>query len=187
MGAHIPPNVNIAKGPVCFALDQISVGPGSRARLQNLNEALKALAPSYMGLTNTFDEYLLSYVFSPPTRVEICKNLESCWFNPASPDAYFPGVPVSKIYGPGVIQTLTLSLAAKGTVKPIDSWWVVDKPQVMMVNLESQGMVVLLIETPRPKASRKAVPTKKWILGEREAYITRLEGKTVRTRRVKTM
>jgi len=187
MGAHIPPNVNISKGPVCLALDQISVGPGSRARLQNLNEALKALAPSYAGLTNALDQYALSYVFSPASRVKICQNLNDCWFNPASPDAYFPGVPVAKIYGPGVIQTLTLSLAAQGTVMPIDSWWMVDKPQVTMVNLQSEDRVVLLIETPRPKQPRKSVAANKWILGDAEAYVTRLEGKTVRTRRVKTM
>jgi hypothetical protein len=187
MGGQIPPYVNYAKGPICYALDQISVGPGSRARLKKLNDALKALAPSYMGLTDTFDENLLSYVFSPATRVQICQNLNDCWFNPASQDAYFPGVPVAKIYGPGVIQTLSLSLAPQGTVKPIDAWWVLEKPQVAMVNLEARGKIGLLIETPRPEQSEKGIRYKKWILGDAEAYVTRLEGKTVRTRRVKTM
>jgi hypothetical protein len=187
--------VPAAKGAICYCLDEFSTGPGARARVQNLNDAISALAPSYAGLANAFDQYLLSYKFTTPaSRLAIVNFLDTYWFDPKSPVTFFPGVPVAKIYAKGVLQALKLSLGGKGPVVPINSWWVLGASEVELLSTADQeagvtisDSVTLLIETPRPKKIQgMAVPP--WILGNTaEAYVTRQQGRSVTTKRVRNL
>jgi hypothetical protein len=196
MSAQVPGNVPAAKGAVCYCLDEFSTGPGARARVGNLSDAISALPPNYAGLAETFDQYLLKFEFSnPSTRQDIVDHLNMYWFDPASPQTYFPGVPVAKIYAQGVLQALKLSLGGMGPVVPLNSWWVLDAPDVEMIAMADQengvtvsGSVTLLIQTPRPKQIRGVDPKPPWILGNTaEAYVTRREGRQVATRRVRNI
>lgn len=197
MGAQIPPNVPCSKGPVCFALDEFSAGPGARSRVRNLRDAIADLAPGYVGLAETFDQYLLRYAFNThAARQAIVDHLNTYWFDPDSPSTYFPGVPVIEIYAEGVLQALELSLNGEGPVVPFDAWWVLGASEFVLLSfVQSVGGattsddVTLLIETPRPIITAARSPTStKWILGPTaEAYVTRQEGRVVTTSRVKTL
>ena len=117
MGAFVSQSVPCAKGAVCYALDKFSTGRNARARIQKLSTAIRKLAPSYVGLAETFDRHLLSHVFKgADARARIVDHLKACWFDPASRGAYFPGVPVARIYAEGVLKALELSLKGKGTI-----------------------------------------------------------------------
>ena len=194
MSAQVPGNVPAAKGAICYCLDEFSTGPGARTRVGNLSNAISALPANYAGLAATFDQYLLKFEFSDPsTRQDIVDHLNMYWFDPASPQTYFPGAPVAKIYAQGVLQALKLSLGRLGPVVPLNSWWVLDAPDVEMITLADQedgvtvsDSVTLLIQTPRPKQILRVAPKPPWILGNKaEAYVTRREGHQVATRRVR--
>jgi hypothetical protein len=194
MSPHVPVTVTIAKGTLCYALDQFSIGPGARARVQALRDALDALEPTYDNLAETYDEYLLSCVFAnAATRQSIVDYLKTHWFNPNPPDAYFPGVPVAEIHATGMIKALDLSLAGKGPVIPFDSWWKLDCPQVELIALvrEEGGATVSkyvsqLICTPRPPAAADGEGPSVPIVGRTaQAYVTRLEDELVVTRPVR--
>ena len=49
-------------------------------------------------------------------RARIVAHLERHWFDQASPEAFFPGVPVASIYAQGVIKALDLALAGRRVV-----------------------------------------------------------------------
>jgi hypothetical protein len=187
--------VPVAKGAICYCLDEFSTGPKARERVQNLSDAISALTPSYAGLADVFDQHLLSYKFKKPaSRLAIVDFLNTYWFDPKSRVSFFPGVPVAKIYAKGVLQALKLSLGGKGPVVPINSWWILDASKVELLSIADQeadvtvsGNVTLLIETPRPKKiAGMAVPP--WILGNTaEAYVTRQQGSSVATKRVRNL
>ncbi len=190
---QVPDSVPVAKGAICYCLDEISIGPGARARVQKLSDTISDLAPSYSGLVKVFDEFLVSYKFtSAATREEIAKFLSTYWFDPKSPDAFFPGVPVARIYAKGVLQALKMSLEGKGPAVPVNSWWLLGAPKVELLSMADQqdgvtigGNVTLLIATPRPTPIQGMV-TPPWILGDKaEAYVTRQRGHAVRTKRIR--
>ena len=197
MSAQIPGSVPTSKGAVCYGLDQISKGRRARARLSKLRKALAALPPNRKGIAETFDKYIFEHVHAfrkKTTRQKIVQHLNQFWFDPASPQTYFPGVPVAKIYADGVIQALKFSLNPTGPVVPLDCWWAVDAPEVeLIVFAEREGnhttspIVSLNIQTPRPKPVPGIRAKPPWILGKAEAYVTRLDGRTVTTKRVKTL
>ena len=189
MAALIADKVPSAKGAVCYGLDEISKGAGARARLTKLRKAIAALKPSYAGLSEVFDEQVVSYVFkTPAVRQQVLAHLNDCWFKPASRAAFFKGQPVAKIYAEGVIKALDLSLSAKGAPTPIDAWWLLDSKEVQLISFSSASQVTLIIHTPRPKLPSKAKPKAPWILGKTaEAHVTRREGRKVATKRVKTL
>jgi hypothetical protein len=195
-GDKIQGHVPCSKGSVCYALDEFSIGQGARARVKNLSNAIKNLAPSYAGLAETFNKYLLPYVFtSAATRERIVDHLNAFWFDPKSPRAFFPGVPVARIYARGVLNALELSLNGKGPVVPFDAWWVLDAAEFSLLafvkvedGVTTSNTVALLIETPRPRFKASNPTSKKWILGDTaEAYVTRVERREVVTRRVRTL
>jgi hypothetical protein len=198
MGALILPDVPCAKGWVPYGLDECSKGRGARSRLNRLNEAIALLAPSYQGLEAVFNTYLLSRIISNPSvRERVVDYLKIHWFDPASPEAYFPQQPVAQIYAQGVLKALELSLNGRRTV-PIDAWWVLDSEAIKMLTLadaDERGMTVssqvtLLIVTPRPKSDGQTTTTP--ILGdEAEAWVSEQFlsplGNRVETRRVKDL
>jgi len=181
-----PPLSPVAKGAICFCLDEFSKGPGARARVQALRDAIAALAPAYAGLSEVFDQHLVSHVFATSaTRQKILEHLKKYWFD-NTPDAFFPGKPVSKIYAEGLLKTLDLVLGNADETVPINSWWLLDQPVFMMLNLADleqgavRGCVTLLILTPRPEDFESDEPIPPAILGqEAEAFVTCAETVTV--------
>lgn len=190
MGSFVAGAVPCAKGAICFCLDEFSKGPGARSRIAKLRAAIAALAPSYAGLAEVFDQYLMSHVIADADqRQKIVAHLEKFWFDSDSAKPFFPAEPVAKIYAEGVLQTLDLSLKGKRPV-PINAWWVLDSADLRMLNFADvkngttiSGNVTLLIMTPRPEGGGRAASP---ILGDvAEAYVTELQGKKVTTRRVR--
>jgi hypothetical protein len=186
-------DVPCAKGAICHGLEEFSKGPGSRKRITKLREAIAALAPTYVGLTEVFDEHLLSHVFNPGERRRACAKLNEYWFNADSPTTLFAGKPVARIYAEGVLRTLDLSLKGGRRPVPIESWWVLDSTDFRMLNLTDVetgktvgDRVVLLIMTPRPAAGGPTVSAR--ILDDvAEAYSTEEKDGAVLTRRVKSI
>ena len=165
------------------------LGPG--AGISNLRDAIAALAPTYEGLSEAFDEHLLAHVFKTRQRRSAVEKLNNYWFDPDSPTTLFPGKPVARIYAEGVLRTLDLSLRGGRRAVPIESWWIVDSTELRMLNFADVkagktvgAMVTLLIMTPRPAAGGPTIPAA--ILGNvAEAYSTEEVGGTVVTRRVR--
>jgi hypothetical protein len=195
MSAQVPNGLPTLKGAVCYCLDEFSIGKRARSRVQQLRDAVAALAPNYAGLAEVFGQYLLPFRFhTAASRQAIVDHLNTYWFDPSSPTPFFPGVPVAKIYGEGLVQALDLSLAGGGRgVVPLNAWWVVDASQVILISFTNQmgstttgPNVTLLIETPRPPKIKGLKPTPPWILGDKaQAYFTRLIGRRVVTRSVR--
>lgn len=170
---------NCAKGAICRCLDDFSKGRGARSRVARLRAALAALAPTFSGLTAVFDQYLLSHVITDAAeRARVVRHLQQHWFDPGSPDPYFPGLPVASIYAEGVIRALDLALAGRPLLQ-LNAWWLPGFPEVKLVSLADidkagvtiGGRVTLLILTPQPKVSGR--PTRTPIHGDTaEAYVT---------------
>ena len=178
-----------AKGAICFCLDEFSKGRGARARVSGLRNAIAALEPSeYQGLTDVFDEYLVRYVFDDAERRrQIAAALKRYWFDvPTEP--LFPQFPVNHIYAEGVLKALDVSLQGSTRVIPLNSWWLLDYPEVKMLTLADidasgvtiGGRVTLLILTPRPTISG---PISAAILGNTaQAWVTEYRESQVQTR-----
>jgi len=187
MGDMVIEGVVGAKGPICYGLDEFSKARGARSRVTRLREEIAALAPAFSGLTGAFDRYLLSQVIADVAeRARVVRHLEQCWFDQASPDAYFPGVPVASIYAQGVLKALDLTLAGRRVV-PLNAWWLLGFPDVQLLSLADVdsagvtigGRVTLLILTPRPQNGGR--PTRTPILGETaQAFLTDYRDDTVR-------
>lgn len=188
MGMVVFPYVTSAKGAICYCLDEFSKARGARSRIARLRDELAALAPTYNGLTAVFDRYLMSYVITNAAqRARFVTHLQQHWFDPASPDAFFPGVPVSSIYAQGVIKALDLSLAGRRVV-PLNAWWLLGFVEVQMLSLADVdsagvaigGRVTLLVLTPRPQGG--GTPTRTPILGgTAQAWATEHRDNSVRT------
>jgi hypothetical protein len=182
MGAFVSTNVPIAKGAVCYALDEVSRGPRARQKLRALRSALARSAPSYKGLADTLDKHLLRHVFTgAAARRRVVDHLKESWFEQRK---YFPGQPVARIYGQGIRKTLDLALKGRGgKVVPIDSWWALDHRELKMLNLADVkggktvgSHVTLLIHTPRPRGS-KGKGSGPAILGDTaQAHVTHARG-----------
>lgn len=186
MSAQVPDDVSEAKGAICLALEEFSVGPGARARVQALRDALVAMikTDNYTDLGTTYGDLLLPASFrTPASRNAIVDYLDRYWFDPIPAEAYFPGVPVAEIHAKGMLTALDLSLAGEGAVIPFESWWMLEFPHFELLSLVRQlsngttvsKYVILDIRTPRP-AFASGVVSKNWILGKTgQAYVTRVE------------
>jgi hypothetical protein len=182
MSAQLPGSVPISKGNVCSALDKISVDPNAKVLVAKLRDAINADGPNYPNLTNIFDLHALTPAgFNAVTRAQVVDHLNTFWFDPTSPKAYFPGVPVAKIYAEGVVKTLDLAAnGPAGNVVPIDAWWLVDMTAMKLINTTriedgvTTGLyVTLYICTRRPEDQPGIAPTPPWILGRTsEAFVT---------------
>ena len=187
-GLSLPGNVQCAKGPIPYCLDELSKRPGARKLLITLRDALTSLAPTYQGLEDVFDEHLMSLVLTgQQARRRIVDHLRSHWFDAASSDAYFPNQQVSRIYAVGVLKTLELSLKGRRRVVPINAWWLVDASEVRMLTLadvDQQGFtiggrVTLLILSPRPQGQGE---NRSPIMGDTAgAWVTEQQGDRIAT------
>jgi len=189
MAPNVPPNIISAKGAICYCLDEFSKGRGARSRVARLRDEVAALAPTFHGLTGTFDRHLVSHVITDATeRGRIVTHLERYWFDQGSPEAFFPGVPVASIYAQGMLKALDLALAGSRRVVPFNAWWLLDFPAVKLLSLAdvdsagvtTGGRVTLLILTPRPQGG--GTPTRTPILGETaQAFVTEHHDNATRT------
>jgi hypothetical protein len=182
MGGPLPPrDVNIAKGPVPYCLEQISQDSDARTLLGTLRSDIAALAPAYRGLAAVFEADLLSLVYPHPAPIRA--HLERYWFDATTP--YFPGEPVNEIYAKGVLEALDHSLNSTSNDLPplaIEAWWHLDHPNVEMLTTLSSDRLSLHIKTPRPAGAPGAGPT---ILGRYSvAWITAAGARGVDTTKV---
>jgi hypothetical protein len=132
-----------------------------------------AIASSgYQGLEVVFDQYLFPYCISDANeRTRSVAFLRRYWFDPGSPDAFFPGFPVVRIYAEGVLKALELSLNGRRVV-PLNAWWILDTTEpkmLVLADVNDQGVTVggrvtLLVVTPRPRGG--GTPRGPAILGE---------------------
>jgi len=153
MGCFVP-FVVASKGPILYYLDEMSKRPNARELLERFGRALAEGAGSdYGDLIMTCDHHLFS-----PLKVEsvqkISDYLRIYWFDPSSADIYFPALqPIAPVLAIGIAKAIELSLRQEGAVIPIDSWWIVDQPDVKVTNLVSPRQITLLFSTPRPPGS----------------------------------
>jgi len=180
MGNPIGSDDPATKGPVPFCLDLASQGTGAQTRLAQLRDAITALAGSgYIGLEEVFKTHLLPLGFPTPGQQNaIADHLKRHWFDPTSKEAYFdPKEKTTEKYAKGVIDAIEKSLAGKPDPVQLNTWWVVDNPQVKLLTLSEaddsgatvSGSVTLLILTPRPRDDGKGVTR---VLGRAQAYVT---------------
>jgi hypothetical protein len=121
-------------------------------------------------------------------RARVVAHLQRYWFDQASPDAFFPGVPVASIYAQGVIKALDLALAGSRLVVPLNAWWLLGFPEVQLLSLADVdpktgvtigGRVTLLVLTPRPEGGGR--PTSNPIMGKTaQAWVAEYRGNRVR-------
>jgi hypothetical protein len=165
------PDFPAIKGPPAHALDQVSLWPNAREVLGAFRHALLEIkGAGYRSLEKTFEECIYSRVYKKvETNEKITAYLNRYWFNERSTDVFFPKFqPIAPIFAEGLITTLELSLRGTPNPKPIDMWWLLDYPEVKMINLVSPAQVTLLVATPWPP---NVSPREIW--GEdAEAYVT---------------
>lgn len=194
MGGPMDPDWPCAKGPVPHGLDTISSRPDARARLEQLRNAISALASvNYRGLETALETHVLQPIY-PTAReaADVAAHLKQHWFDETSGAAYFSRFqPIAGIYAEGVLKAVELSLrtAAGAPPVPIDAWWVVDQPDVKMLSLalvDSSGVtrsdrVTLLVLTPRPDAgkARMAILNKEAVAWVTETTIGKVETRKV--------
>src|SRR5262245_59467073 len=184
MGGPMDPDWPCAKGPVRFGLDTISSMLDGRARLEQLRNAITALASvNYRGLETALEVHVLRPIYpNPNDAAAVAAHLNQHWFDETSSSAYFPAFqPIAPIYAEGVITAVNLSMNSPGPAPvPINAWWVVDQPHVKLVSLAltdsgditRSDRVTLLVLTPRPSVvqARMAILDKRAV-----AWVTERE------------
>jgi hypothetical protein len=149
MGGTVPGDP-ISKGAACKCLDVLPAHP---AKMTALQTALVGIAASgYTGLETVLGTHLLPLIYNPSDTAKVVQQLKRYWFDPASPDCFFPGIKVAETYCRGLIRTLSLSMATTPPLR-IDAYWVLDHAEFDMLNLKSARQVTLLIATPRPSGA----------------------------------
>ena len=119
MGPAPIKNVPCAKGALCYCLDEFSKGSGARSRIAKLRDAIAALAPSYAGLTDVFDRYLVSHVISDAEqRQRIAANLNAFWLDPGSRKPFFPAEPMAEILREGHTRDTRPVAEGEGAGRP---------------------------------------------------------------------
>ena len=139
-----------AKGPVTYCLDELSVKNDAPALMQKLaDEITKLEANNFHDLEKALETYLLQVVYNDAVKsAKVAAYLKQYWFDETSSDVFFPEIqPIAPVYAQGLLKTLEL---AKDQKLPIDSWWMMDHPDIEMMNLVSARQVTLVIATPRP-------------------------------------
>lgn len=190
MGCFVPEGTPCAKGPIPYHLDLCSRRSDARERLTALSDAIKRIAPTYEGLADVFDTYLMAGTSADDRlRASLRDHLANSWFNDG-PDSFFPGQRVAQKYAEAVLKTIELSLHGKSHPVPINAWWIIhsDK-EVKMLNLAEcadgvtvSSSVTLLIMTPRPAST--GAPVRTPILGDFEAWVTEQRDGAVITRQI---
>lgn len=140
-----------AKGPLTYCLDELSLKKDAAALMKKLgNEIIRLEPKDFRGLETVFETYLLQEIYRDAAKsAKVAAYLKRFWFDETSPDVFFPEIqPIAPVYALGVLKALDI---AKDSQLPIDSWWMMDHPDIEMMNLVSPRQVTLIIATPRPK------------------------------------
>ncbi len=143
----------VAKGPIPYCLDQMSIRKNARALLEELRAAIEGVrGGDFRDLASVFEKYLFQPTdFGVEKSTQATLSLQKYWFDEKSPDAFFPAFqPIAPVYAAGVLKTLELSLGGRPAPLPIDAWWVLGYAQVELINLVTARQVTLLIATPYP-------------------------------------
>jgi hypothetical protein len=193
LSSFVPPYCPLARGVILHCLGETSIAADARPILQGLRDGIAAIGPTYRGLETVFDDYLVVHTYGDErVRRDVAEHLRRYWFDPNSPDTFFPGVEVARIYAEGLLKTLDLALTGPNVAR-IDGWWLVDCKEVKLINLAHlkndsghvDGQVTLLILTPRPAVTGSV--SQNPILGRSaEAWVTEKGAEAVVTRRLKT-
>ena len=146
MGGKAPGDPFV-KGAACQCLDMLPAHPD---KMEALQTALLGIASSeFVGLETVLGQFLLPLKYNASQTAQLVQHLKEYWFDPTSTNSYFPGIPVAKTYGRGLLKTLSLSMRTTPPL-PINSYWVLDHKEFYMLNLPPGRQVTLLIATPRP-------------------------------------
>lgn len=143
------PNDPVAKGPVTRCLDELSISPEARPRLEALRRELIGLRDKgFVYLETVLAQHLFRGLYAQDEIGRIADYLRTYWFSPET--GWWPSFqPIAPIYALGLLRTINASLAAKDPL-PIDSYWIIGHTHVELVNLVSSRQVTLLIATPPP-------------------------------------
>lgn len=155
MGPFLPDQLTLAKGPVTFALDEMSIRPNARELFTTLKHAIDALEPiGYASLETVLEKYLLDPIFRDPSKSAAAASyLNRFWFNQKSPDLYFvEEQPIMETFALGVIQVINLALRSAPSL-PIDAWWMIDHARFEVLNLASKHQITMIFASPRPKGT----------------------------------
>lgn len=150
MGCCVP-FVVASKGPILYYFDEMSRKPNAAELLKQFARGLAEMGGSdYASLVTVCDHYL----FTPMKAESIDKisgYLRSHWFDQNSEEIYFPELqPIAPVLALGLDKAIELALRNPSGVTPINSWWIVDQPDVKVTNLVSPHQITLLFTTPRP-------------------------------------
>lgn len=162
----------VAKGPVTYCLDEISVAATAREQLTALHQHIADLSSrNFQGLEAVFAKDLFPDFYSHEQIEKLTTYLHTYWFNPIS--GWWPTQqPIAPIYAQGLLHALTVSLATPGLPRPIDSYWVVGHTHVEMITLASPRQVTLVIATPHPDASDAGLAPGGVLSASAEAWVT---------------
>jgi hypothetical protein len=136
----------VAKGPIPYCLDQMSIRPNARALIEELRAGIEGVrGGGFRDLASVFEKYLFQPTdFGAEKGTQATSSLQKYWFDEKSPDAFFPAFqPIAPVYA-------ELSLGGRPAPLPIDAWWAMGYPQVELINLVTARQVTLLIATPYP-------------------------------------
>lgn len=144
------PQSPCAKGPVTYCLDELSTKPNAPDLMKKLgDEIYKIEGNDFRDLEKVLEIYLLQVIYNDPGKsAKVAAYLKKFWFDETSADVFFPEIqPIAPVYATGLLKTLDLAIKKQ---LPIDSWWMMDHPDIEMLNLASPRQVTLIIATPRP-------------------------------------
>jgi hypothetical protein len=183
MAPWVPGQKSVTKGPVTYALDEISVHPDARVLMTKLKEAIEALSPiGYENLEVVLEQYLMRPTLNDPAKsMAAAGYLNQLLFNQKSPDLYFPDEqPIAETFALGVLKCLNESLAGAPDPIPIDAWWLIRYGRFDVINLVTPRQVTLLFASPTPKgkfgSNFWSAMGKAWVTGQ-SAVATRQVGK----------
>jgi len=152
MGCFVP-FVVASKGPILYYLDEMSKKPNAGELLKQFKRVLAEGAGSdYSDFIMTCEHYLFTPLNVGSTELQqINVYLRDRWFDQHSEAIYFPELqPIAPILATGIAKAIELALGNDAGITPIDSWWIVDQPDVKVTNLVSPRQITLLFTTPRP-------------------------------------
>lgn len=154
MGPFLPGQCSVSKGPVTYALDEMSVRPDARVLCTRLKEAVEALHPiGYENLEVVLEQYLLRPILNDPEKsMSAAAYLNQLWFNQKSPDLYFAEEqPIAETFAVGLVNCLNLSLKGSPDPIPVDAWWLVRHQRFEVINLATARQITMLFATPSPR------------------------------------
>lgn len=150
MGCFVP-FVAASKGPILYYLDEMSRKPNAIELLKQFARGLAEIGSSDYSNLLTVCDHLLFTPMGAEAIDKISDYLRKHWFEQDSDEIYFPELqPIAPILALGLAKAIELALRNPSGVTPIDSWWLVDQPDVKVTNLVSPYQVTLLFTTPRP-------------------------------------